>query len=87
MKKLILNLGKTLNKLEQKQINGGRKFCESHEDCGTGCCNTSRFCQIFGVPWAWRSFMRRKLIFLKDFIKQVTFIQYIDYEQIIKLDF
>ncbi|WP_272150213.1 hypothetical protein [Tenacibaculum aiptasiae] len=50
MKKSILNLGKALNKAEQRTINGGRKFCESHEDCGTGCCNTSRFCQVFGVP-------------------------------------
>ncbi|CAM1355163.1 MULTISPECIES: hypothetical protein [Tenacibaculum] len=27
MKKQILNLGKTLNRIEQKQINGGRFIC------------------------------------------------------------
>ncbi|WP_299107105.1 hypothetical protein [uncultured Tenacibaculum sp.] len=50
MKKSILNLGQVLNKAQQKQVNGGRKYCESHEDCGTGCCNTARFCQVFGAP-------------------------------------
>ena len=35
MKKTILNLGKTLNKAEQKQINGGRFAfrCKMDSDC------------------------------------------------------
>ncbi len=39
--KHLKNLGKSLNKVEQKSINGGgRQFCESHKDCpgGQGCC-------------------------------------------------
>ncbi|TDQ23967.1 hypothetical protein [Tenacibaculum caenipelagi] len=42
MKKSILTLGKVLNKIEQKTINGGgHPACYSHSDCpGTmGCCN------------------------------------------------
>ncbi|WP_435263970.1 hypothetical protein [Tenacibaculum sp. nBUS_03] len=51
MKKSILNLGNALNKADQKQINGGKKKCDTHNDCGPGaCCNTSRFCQLFGAP-------------------------------------
>ncbi len=44
MKKQILNLGKTLSKVEQKSIIGkGRhepELCESNQDCspGLGCC-------------------------------------------------
>ncbi|WP_237274791.1 hypothetical protein [Tenacibaculum ovolyticum] len=42
MKKSILNLGKALNKAEQREVNGsgGKKFCSTHEDCrfGYGCC-------------------------------------------------
>ena len=33
MKKQILNLGKTLNKLEQRSINGGFSPCISESDC------------------------------------------------------
>ena len=32
MKKSILNLGKTLNKAQQIQINGGRKMCDTNKD-------------------------------------------------------
>jgi hypothetical protein len=53
MKKSILNLGKALNKAEQKLINGGYKAgmckdtCQSNADCGpmrecfTGTCDGS----------------------------------------------
>ncbi|WP_431164570.1 hypothetical protein [Tenacibaculum halocynthiae] len=41
MKKSILNLGNALNKIEQKQINGGRKFCTSHAQCPANqCCQS-----------------------------------------------
>ncbi len=37
MKKLILNLGKTLNKTEQKTINGGNAiFCDANGNCPIG---------------------------------------------------
>ena len=37
MKKQILNLGKALNKAEQKQINGGyMPECYTNEDCNQG---------------------------------------------------
>ena len=42
MKKQILNLGKALNKAEQKEINGGvARFCVCDSDCGSGnhCCS------------------------------------------------
>lgn len=48
MKKSILNIGKTLNKAEQKEISGGRPtFCENHQDCpgGFGCCYEQMFCR------------------------------------------
>ena len=41
MKKTILNLGKNLNKLEQKKINGGWHQCYTSSEC-TGrydCCS------------------------------------------------
>ena len=44
MKKQILNIGKALNKAEQRNINGGGRhepeLCESNQDCspGLGCC-------------------------------------------------
>ena len=50
MKKQILNIGKVLNKAEQKLINGGGghepEFCESNEDCspGLGCCLAMNEC-------------------------------------------
>ncbi len=34
----IEKLGKPLNIKEQKAINGGRKPCDSHTDCGPGFC-------------------------------------------------
>ena len=42
MKKSILNIGKALNKVEQKEINGGRaRGCNCDSECGSGshCCN------------------------------------------------
>ncbi len=36
MKKSILNLGKPLNKKEQKHINGGGTFCNADGDCASG---------------------------------------------------
>lgn len=36
MKKSILNLGKTLNKAEQKSINGGYRNCKVDSDCQLG---------------------------------------------------
>ncbi|TCI94218.1 hypothetical protein [Tenacibaculum sp. M341] len=37
MKKSILNLGKLLNKTEQKNINGGgNAFCNDNGDCDSG---------------------------------------------------
>ena len=39
MKKSILNLGKALNKAEQKQINGGRRIVECNSDFGGCPCN------------------------------------------------
>ena len=50
MKKQILDLGKILNKVEQKQINGGLRSCESHNDCptSTGCCAIHNLCM---APW------------------------------------
>ena len=49
MKKQILTLGKILNKKQQTYINGGKKYCDSHYDCGPNyCCNTASWCQPFG---------------------------------------
>ncbi|MDE1207241.1 hypothetical protein [Tenacibaculum larymnensis] len=39
MRKSILNLGKTLNKAQQTQINGGRKMCDTNKD---------RVCEDYG---------------------------------------
>ncbi|MBA6156389.1 hypothetical protein H3Z83_07665 [Tenacibaculum sp. S7007] len=49
MKKSILNLGKALNKAEQKTVNGGRKQCDSNgdricEDRGRHCAEF--YCQL-----------------------------------------
>ncbi|CAL2089769.1 WAP-type (Whey Acidic protein) with four-disulfide core [Tenacibaculum sp. 190524A02b] len=57
MKKSILNLGKALNKADQKNVNGGMgKYCESHSDCRwpMGCCmglcmTPDRYDQICGL--------------------------------------
>ncbi|WP_028892858.1 hypothetical protein [Tenacibaculum sp. 47A_GOM-205m] len=49
MKKSILNIGKALNKAEKSLINGGKKQCDNHYQCGSGyCCNTAGWCQLFG---------------------------------------
>ncbi len=46
MKKSILNLGKALNKAEQKLINGGGLRCTSPNSCPTGqCCNANHTCR------------------------------------------
>ena len=37
MKKSILNLGKALNKAEQKNVNGGRRICSSLFFCAFNC--------------------------------------------------
>ncbi len=34
----ISNLGKTLTTQEQKAVNGGKKFCKTHAECGPGSC-------------------------------------------------
>ncbi len=39
MKKSILNLGKTLNKVDQKKINGGRHDDGAYPNCGTNHCD------------------------------------------------
>lgn len=50
MKKQILNLGKALNKAEQRTINGGVEQCDSQYRCGVGkCCNTAGWCQSFNA--------------------------------------
>ena len=37
--KNLKNLGKALSKAEQKTINGGKRNCSSHAECGpTRCC-------------------------------------------------
>ena len=42
MLKNISNLGKTLNKAQQRSINGGRKFCTNHNQCPpTQCCQSA----------------------------------------------
>jgi hypothetical protein len=47
MKKQILNLGKALNKAEQKSINGGGEYCDSPDSCPTGqCCSSNNTCRI-----------------------------------------
>ncbi|MFT7900637.1 hypothetical protein VBY74_11715 [Tenacibaculum ascidiaceicola] len=47
MKKQILILGKSLNKIEQKTIKGGNTgaFCYTSKDCGPdeGCCHGECF--------------------------------------------
>ncbi|WP_440122368.1 hypothetical protein [Tenacibaculum sp. Ill] len=47
MKNSILSLGKSLNKIEQKLINGGAILCENHQDCpgGFGCCYSQMLCR------------------------------------------
>jgi len=49
MKKQILKLGKALNKVELKSINGGKKRCSTHAQCGIQCCNTAGWCQNLGA--------------------------------------
>ena len=46
MKKELLNLGKALNRAEQRVINGGKEQCNNQFHCGEGkCCNTAGWCQ------------------------------------------
>ncbi|WP_408028090.1 hypothetical protein [Tenacibaculum litoreum] len=54
MKKSILNLGKTLNKAQQININGGRKMCDTNkdricEDIGDHCAET--YCTLGPHPF------------------------------------
>ena len=51
MKKQFLNLGKALNKAEQKQINGGAGGCPTYEECVSNCYNGG-YCSelIIGEP-------------------------------------
>ncbi|WP_299107120.1 hypothetical protein [uncultured Tenacibaculum sp.] len=44
MKKSILNLGKNLSKLEQKAINGGKRYCNTIADCPPGNCCMHNAC-------------------------------------------
>lgn len=48
MKKQFLNLGKALNKAEQKEINGGTPYgelsCSSNEDCKPYECCADKSC-------------------------------------------
>ncbi|MDE1207240.1 hypothetical protein CSC81_01720 [Tenacibaculum discolor] len=51
MKKQILNIGKLLNKTEQKQVKGGApRFCQCDSDCGfnSHCC--SNMCFLVSAP-------------------------------------
>ncbi len=43
MKKSILNIGKALNKAEQKQINGGI----THKECFITCAGTGAFAECY----------------------------------------
>ena len=55
MKKSILNIGKALNRIEQKQINGGGGSCPN-DPYGTGhtgqSCNTTADCDPNPIPRA-----------------------------------
>lgn len=50
MKKSILNLGKVLNKTQQKAINGGGAigFCDGNGDCPSGSYCSNHFCHTNG---------------------------------------
>ncbi len=51
MKKQILNLGKTLNKGQQKAINGGIAQCDQYNHCnGSGFCCSGGGCKRIGAP-------------------------------------
>ncbi|MCT4699662.1 hypothetical protein [Tenacibaculum haliotis] len=51
MKKQILNLGKALNKAEQKEINGGGT-CSAHIPCGHESCGGGENNYLFNVSQA-----------------------------------
>ncbi|TYQ00335.1 hypothetical protein C7447_101947 [Tenacibaculum adriaticum] len=54
MKKSILDLGKTLNKAEQKEIFGGKldNFLDQYEGCGFGTCmNNFGRCSASACCW------------------------------------
>jgi len=48
MKKSILNLGKALNKADQKKINGGFAFCDANGACPSGYVCQDYICVIDG---------------------------------------
>ena len=48
MKKQFLNLGKALNKAEQKEINGGGFPCISRCDLPLNCCDSEGVCGLRG---------------------------------------
>ena len=58
MKNSILNLGKALNKADQKKINGGLSKCSSTSDCPLEftCIlfdSSFGYCQKNGLPIMW----------------------------------
>ncbi len=50
MKKQILNIGKALNRAEQKQINGGIRQCDQYKHCYPGYCCSGGGCRPIGAP-------------------------------------
>lgn len=38
-----------LSNIQQKNVLGGKAYCSTHYECGSGnCCNTAGWCQVFG---------------------------------------
>ena len=56
MKKSILNLGKSIEKAEQKQINGGYGNCGWNygDACAPGGCCIVGQCRMVSSPFVWR---------------------------------
>jgi hypothetical protein len=52
MKKQFLNLGKALNKAEQKSINGGAGVCDSECGPGGGSCPSGSECVEFNSTYS-----------------------------------
>ena len=50
MKKSILTIGKSLSKVEQKIINGGKLRCSNANDCPEGMCCTGVDCIFLWHP-------------------------------------
>ncbi|WP_289042926.1 hypothetical protein [uncultured Olleya sp.] len=48
--KNLKNLGQALSKAEQQTINGGKKDCSSHDECGSGNCCSKGICYPYGTP-------------------------------------